>query len=311
MILPDNLADWTLETVQRLIASGRDENDRFDFKVDLSSSLPKSACAFANTRGGFLIFGVSDHPRELQGVETHEFMSRFGHQIHGKIEPSIDDNFECKILEISENKSLVVVHIPQSRRGPHSIEIKSKVVFPKSIKLTPLPEVLEETWTAFYKRVASGSCISMSYEEIRMAFQDQNRRQNALRLLDNELGMIEKSARHLATEADRPLIYGQTPIALRLVRYSVDGIQVAMLDVLNLLSHDQGAWNILMSMKYAMSMHNTYASSLDAKWPMDRAQFMDSMEHYRDGIWKNAKIVEAAVKQLRTILELHLATAPP
>lgn len=98
---------------------------------------------------------------------------------------------------------------------------------------------------------------------------------------------------------------------LGFVRHSIDDIQLASLDVLDLLEHGQNARNILMSMKYAMNMHNTYASRLDAKRPMNRPQFEESMENYSDGILPNAQPMKEAVAKFRAIRKSLLRAVSP
>src|SRR5262245_19875868 len=74
MDLPADLAEWTLATVQDLVRRDEFEPGPYDFKGALNESKPKAgdtkseltdsirrtACSMANTRGGFIIFGVKD-----------------------------------------------------------------------------------------------------------------------------------------------------------------------------------------------------------------------------------------------------------
>jgi predicted HTH transcriptional regulator len=72
MQIPVRLEDWTLGTIKGLLKAGAFENEAFDFKEQLpmpsdkegKHRLRKSIAAFANSGGGFLIYGIKDD-REL------------------------------------------------------------------------------------------------------------------------------------------------------------------------------------------------------------------------------------------------------
>ena len=71
-LIPTDLSAWTIAKVQEVVASGTTENDLYDFKADLqhADGQRKVVAAFANTRGGYLIFGCrfcSTHPGEKVG----------------------------------------------------------------------------------------------------------------------------------------------------------------------------------------------------------------------------------------------------
>src|SRR2546425_11113138 len=64
--LPERLESWNIETVRDLVARGVYEGDLFDLKLMVPRDeggkhrLRKACAAFANSRGGYLVFGVSD-----------------------------------------------------------------------------------------------------------------------------------------------------------------------------------------------------------------------------------------------------------
>ena len=65
-MIPTSLQGWNLATLTRIVAQGVFETDRFDFKITLAPDeggkrrLRRNIAAFANARGGFLVFGVRD-----------------------------------------------------------------------------------------------------------------------------------------------------------------------------------------------------------------------------------------------------------
>ena len=74
-MIPQALGEWTVESVRRLLELGAHEGDRFELKEALPHSkdeagkdrLRKTCAAFANSFGGFIIFGVKDQ-RDLPAI---------------------------------------------------------------------------------------------------------------------------------------------------------------------------------------------------------------------------------------------------
>src|SRR6266545_2953371 len=67
-MVPQRLEDWTLDKVRELLANKYMEQETCDYKERLpdrrdetgKKRLRKDCCAFANSSGGFLVFGVHD-----------------------------------------------------------------------------------------------------------------------------------------------------------------------------------------------------------------------------------------------------------
>ena len=96
MNVPQTLDAWNLEIIQKIVDHRIPELDFFDFKKQLPHAkdedgkkrLRKEICAFANSSGGFLIFGVTDASElsigmsfrnRIVGMEAdEEFLSKFG-----------------------------------------------------------------------------------------------------------------------------------------------------------------------------------------------------------------------------------------
>ena len=61
---------------ERLISR---ENSRLEFKESFNlgsaDEYAKTAAAFANTQGGYIVFGMKDSPRQLVGLKTANFES--------------------------------------------------------------------------------------------------------------------------------------------------------------------------------------------------------------------------------------------
>lgn len=182
MNVPEALDLWTLEVVQHLASDGRSETDLFDFKADLQppAKQTKTCCAFANTRGGFFIFGVRERGSSGWHVEglpaSREFAAEFGARV--RADPMIQYP-PPRLIQCpgSADRVVYIVHIPRSPARPH------------------LPTGKDER--VFWKRTNVG-CEQMSIEEVRAEFMQYEERRERLKLLVIELAtnLDIVSARH-------------------------------------------------------------------------------------------------------------------
>jgi len=84
-----------------------------EFKEDVSSSLGKEICAFANSQGGKIILGVKDNG-EIIGVEITNLLKSQIQNFARNIDPTLT-------VEVEEVENLLVVHIPEGNKKPYSV----------------------------------------------------------------------------------------------------------------------------------------------------------------------------------------------
>jgi hypothetical protein len=121
----------TLQDIEALIRDRVQENIHLDYKAsgaiadDKRDEISKDVSAFANSDGGFLIYGVEEErgsqlPIRIDGgVNDRKFPKEWLEQIiRSRINPIIDG---VRIIPISvaSGTSLYVVSVPKSLRGPH------------------------------------------------------------------------------------------------------------------------------------------------------------------------------------------------
>lgn len=169
-MIPEILEDWNYKVVDDLVKKNM-ESDRHDFKSCLPDpeTLTKICCAFANTKGGFIVLGVEESHStfRIKGIDNDkELAHKFGQKINNA-QPTIDFDFP-KIIDIpnSGNKVLAVFHIGLSDERPH------------------IPSHIDKR--TFWKRTNEGT-TQMTYEEIRMSFQRYEERREKIKLLYIEL----------------------------------------------------------------------------------------------------------------------------
>jgi hypothetical protein len=176
-MIPNNIDDWNYQLIENLVKDGFFETDKFDLKEDIPHKndkngrerLEKSVCAFANTEGGFLVFGIKDdrslsYKDRIVGIDSNrEFPREFGDKI-ANIEPHLYYHFRNPPISIPDTSNVVhVFKIDQSPERPH--------------------------WTSrreLYFRTNKGN-EPMIYQQVKDSFLSEEQRRQKLRLLFVEL----------------------------------------------------------------------------------------------------------------------------
>lgn len=184
-MIPHELKEWDYALIKELVNRGFFETDKFDFKKDLPENLEKSVCAFANTEGGFLIFGIkddrsiSDEERIIGIGPTRDFPREFGDKIINT-EPHIYYSFKNPPINIPNSKNVIhVVKISQSPERPHMTSKQD-----------------------FYYRTNRGN-VPMSYQQIKESFLNEEQRRQKLRLLFIELLSNKEQATSMVISKER------------------------------------------------------------------------------------------------------------
>ncbi len=97
------------------------ENTHVEFKRKFSSpeKIAREMIAFANTKGGYIIFGVDDN-RKIVGVESEKSEAELIKDAARTFcEPPIE--YQLSYIDV-EGKELVVAEIPESDNKPHRIQ---------------------------------------------------------------------------------------------------------------------------------------------------------------------------------------------
>ena len=233
-MIPTSLSLWTLDAVLAIAASGIAENDLFDLKADLQPAehQRRIVAAFANTRGGYLVFGVTND-RNVVGVSNDELPRDFGTKLRAGLEPSVDFVVGPPIA-VSPGKNVFVIEVPRSSRVPHAVQVNG-------------------SW-CFLKRTASGSNEAMSYEEIRLAFQDTEMKRSKLALLASELDLIEAVAARVIQGIPEDVPINGLYRWAWVTRYPVNLLDAVLGDAYSLLARDRRIWDSLNSFEIAFAI---------------------------------------------------------
>jgi hypothetical protein len=189
-VVPRTVNEWTLESLKHLLEQRYFEPEAFDYKSMLPHSrdddgkgrLRDACAAFANSAGGFLIFGIADDVRlppdqRLVGLApTVDFPVQFG-SFPAQVTPSVRWEFRNPAIRLANGSFVHVVWFPRSWNRPHAVG-------------------RPEEGLLFPKRTNKGTEF-MSYEEVRMNFLGYYEKRLKLQLLQAELQNIMADAQSL------------------------------------------------------------------------------------------------------------------
>ena len=199
MEIPQDLGQWTYETVLGILQHHDYEPGRFEYKEVLIPSAPasapapekhkenirKAACSMANTEGGYILFGVKDRAAEpasekrVPGIPTSDDSPRYFGDLMQKIRPGL--RFDCSPRAIpvsgAPGRGVFVVQIERSPVRPHELD------------------------GIFYRRGDGGQAVTMAATEVRNLMLLSEGRFSKLTLLRIELRQVRTVAQ-IITEAD-------------------------------------------------------------------------------------------------------------
>jgi predicted HTH transcriptional regulator len=105
--------------LKELIEEGENLQCEFKLKFSTEEKIAKEMMAFANTKGGYLIFGVDDD-REIVGVESEKEIAAL---VTSTAKEYCIPPLEIKLdfIEV-KGKEIVIVTIPESEQKPHRLQ---------------------------------------------------------------------------------------------------------------------------------------------------------------------------------------------
>lgn len=237
-MIPNDLDNWTFSLVKKMVKEGLFETDKFDFKEDIphrndkngKNRMCNSVCAFANTEGGFLVFGIKDDRRlssneRIIGIDPkRDFPREFGDKLL-KMEPQIYYDFQNPPIKIPGSKKVIhIIKIPQSPERPH-ITSNGK----------------------FYIRTNRGN-IEMSYPQIKDSFINEEQRRQKMRLFYIELLVIKNQAESMIVPEEK------IKTSYSLVTLDVKLLQNLLVDIYPIIIRDENLISEIISIREIISL---------------------------------------------------------
>ena len=108
-----------LRDLRELIEEGENIQCEFKRKFTTPEKIAREMMAFANTKGGYILFGVDDD-KEIVGVESEKSETEFiKDAAKNYCEPPIE--YSIEYLEF-KGKEIVIVSVPESDSKPHRLQ---------------------------------------------------------------------------------------------------------------------------------------------------------------------------------------------
>jgi len=224
-----------MSAIRQLLDDGYSESETFDFKEALpqpsdesgKQRLTKACAAFANSVGGFLVFGVRNNTdsnghvipadQRLVGLPAGvDLPENFGNYPL-KCTPSVVWKFKNPALKLSNGNLVYVVEIMRAQNGPHAITERESLIF--------------------WKRTNKGD-EPFSYEDLQSAFIGEQRKRGKSQVLRSELQQLQQHAEQLRGGADVERYY---------YRFDIAALKVAIADVCSLVSLPESLMSALSS----------------------------------------------------------------
>ena len=145
MLFDKPLVDVTFADIQELSEEQIEESMILDYKQELNDySIIKQVTAFSNTKGGYLVYGVTEtgkggHPRSINGIASDLNKERLEQIILGNIIPRVSVQIK-KIPIPGIDRILLVVHIPEGQSKPYYNNQDKRYYKRYNFSATPMDE---------------------------------------------------------------------------------------------------------------------------------------------------------------------------
>lgn len=295
MELPNAPEDWTYATLLEVVRRHEFEPDRFDYKAVLHAteqkdrlshnlSISKAACSFANTSGGYIIFGVRDRKQSvgqpddrLVGMAMEgDLRKEFGEKLKD-LDPTVPgfDTSPQPILKPADaGTGFFVVYIPQSQARPHMVTSTG----------------------AFYRRSAGGNAEIMSAAEVREQMVNREERLRKANLLLLELMECRDIARTL---------YGLGGlIGEATLRFDTGAFNLLLADVSSMLPTTGVLLHEILQVRRDAAVANqlldilTYVRTRDVDENTPRGESLKQrIKQNTWGLWQNCERTEADLRE--------------
>jgi hypothetical protein len=249
--------------------------------------LRATCCAFANSAGGYIVFGIQDDRGKaaadrVVGLDAGlDFPARFG-DYPRLCSPSVHWTFRNPPLTLASGSVIHAVHIPQSWRAPHAWGDA------------------QSGWR-FAKRTNKGT-EGMSIEEVRSMFLNFYEKRLRLQLLEGELAALEESAKSAFVSADADI-----ESKFSLVTFSTQTIEAIIVDTYPVTATSPELLSNLVQLRQAVSVANNGARTFFSAAHLPLSNKVEMIRNHNEFMARACGKVAALAEQARASLKPLLA----
>ena len=207
--IPKNMSDWNLDTINKLIQFRDAESENLDFK-EIVTDISKEICAFANTTGGFLVFGIA--PDKNSTRKTISGYKKIGFKKGKEDEIGLEISNQCFL--ISPVPSYEIKHIQDDSVFYVVIKIPNEI--------SKKPFIIKNKGQCFI-RVDSSSCPAPRSTIMNLFGASIDYRKN-IQNLQSSCILLKGSLSHTTSYLERISISEQTrpaPVDLTFLKSSL------------------------------------------------------------------------------------------
>ncbi len=160
-----------------MIALGTTESIHLDYKAsaalmsDSPGEISKDVSSFANSDGGVIIYGITEEAHKPAAIdEGVEHKKRSREWLEDKIQSNVSPRLEglrISQLQLNDERSLFVVSVPRSDRGPHQDRVSHRYFKRHNFKSAPMEDY--EIQDVRNRRVLLPPLISVRIDVVRGA----------------------------------------------------------------------------------------------------------------------------------------------
>ena len=207
------------------------ENEKIEFKREISNSLVKEVIAFCNSSGGTIIIGYNDDGSVCGLENAKEDLDKISNKLHDSIEPDISFLVAPRI-EKEDGKDIIIIEVLQGTNKPYYIKSKGMTSEGVYVRLgaTSQPAnrdsirdmIVESSGITFEKNISINQNLTFMYTE--RIFKEKN----------IAFGIREQKTLGIINDKDKYtnlglLLSDQCPYLIKMAVYK-DGVKKEFID---------------------------------------------------------------------------------